>query len=34
MKKFFIPIIGNISFGKTTFLKGFLGIDFLETGQR
>ena len=33
MKKFFIPIIGTISSGKTTFLKGFLGIDFLETGS-
>ena len=33
MKKYFIPIIGTISSGKTTFLKGFLGIDFLETGS-
>ena len=33
MKKFFIPIIGTISSGKTTFLKGFLGIDILETGS-
>ena len=28
----FIPIIGSISAGKSTFLKGFLGIDELETG--
>ena len=33
MKKYFIPIIGAISSGKTTFLKGFLGIDILETGS-
>jgi len=30
--KLFIPIIGSISAGKSTFLKGFLGIDELETG--
>ena len=30
--KLFIPIIGSISAGKSTFLKGFLGIDSLETG--
>ena len=30
--KLFIPIIGTISAGKSTFLKGFLGIDELETG--
>ena len=28
----FIPIIGSISAGKSTFLKGFLGVDQLETG--
>ena len=33
MKKYFVPIIGTISSGKTTFLKGFLGIDILETGS-
>ncbi len=30
--KLFIPIIGSISAGKSTFLKGFLGINELETG--
>ena len=30
---YFIPIIGTISSGKTTFLKGLLGIDILETGS-
>ena len=33
MKKYFIPIIGAISSGKSTFLKGLLGIDILETGS-
>ena len=33
MKKYFIPLIGVISSGKTTFLKGLLGIDILETGS-
>ena len=28
----FIPIIGTISAGKTTFLQGLLGTDVLETG--
>ena len=28
----FIPIIGSISSGKSTFLKGLLGINELETG--
>ena len=31
MKKF-IPIIGTISSGKSTFLKALLGINILETG--
>lgn len=31
--KLFIPIIGSISAGKSSFLKGFLGIDELETGS-
>ena len=30
--KLFVPIIGSISAGKSTFLKGFLGINELETG--
>ena len=29
----FIPIIGTISAGKSTFLRAFLGTDVLETGQ-
>ena len=29
----FIPIIGTISSGKSTFLQGLLGTDVLETGQ-
>jgi len=29
----FIPIIGTISAGKSTFLRAFLGIDVLQTGQ-
>ena len=33
MKKYYIPIIGSISSGKTTFLKGFLGIDLLQSGS-
>ena len=32
MKRLFIPIIGTMSAGKSTFLKAFLGIDVLETG--
>ena len=32
MKKKFIPIIGTISAGKSTFLKAILGINVLETG--
>ena len=32
MSKSYIPIIGTISAGKSTFLKAFLGIDVLETG--
>ena len=32
MKKKFIPIIGTISAGKSTFLDGLLGIDSLQTG--
>ena len=32
MRKRFIPIIGTISAGKSTFLKSFLGIEVLETG--
>ena len=32
MKKKFIPIIGTISAGKSTFLKAFLGIDILQIG--
>lgn len=31
-KDYFIPIIGQISSGKSTFLKAFLGIEELETG--
>ena len=33
MKKYFIPIIGTISSGKTTFLNAFLGIKLLQTGS-
>ena len=33
MEKKFIPIIGAISAGKTTFLRGLLGSDLLETGS-
>ena len=33
MKKYFIPIIGTISSGKTTFLNGFLDINLLQTGS-
>ena len=29
----FIPIIGTISAGKTTFLRAFLGIDVLQVGS-
>jgi GTPase Era involved in 16S rRNA processing len=32
MSKYYIPIIGTISAGKTTFLKAFLGTEVLETG--
>ena len=32
MRKKFIPIIGTISAGKSTFLKALLGIEVLETG--
>ena len=33
MNKKFIPIIGTISAGKSTFLRAFLGTDVLQTGQ-
>ena len=33
MSKKFIPIIGTISAGKSTFLRAFLGTDVLQTGQ-
>ena len=33
MNKKFIPIIGIISAGKSTFLQGLLGTDVLETGS-
>ena len=33
MKKKYIPIIGTISAGKSTFLQGLLGTDLLETGS-
>ena len=32
MSRKFIPIIGTISAGKSTFLDGLLGIDSLQTG--
>jgi GTPase Era involved in 16S rRNA processing len=32
MNKKFIPIIGTISAGKSTFLKAFLGVSMLQTG--
>ena len=32
MNKKYIPIIGTISAGKSTFLKAFLGISMLQTG--
>ena len=32
MKKKFIPIIGPISAGKSTFLQGLLGTSVFETG--
>lgn len=32
MKRKFIPIIGTISAGKSTFLKAFLGINMLQIG--
>ena len=32
-KRYFIPIIGAISAGKSTFLKAFLGINVLQTGE-
>ena len=31
MKKKYIPIIGTISAGKSTFLKGLLGVNILQT---
>ena len=33
MRKYYIPIIGAISAGKSTFLKAFLGVNVLETGS-
>ena len=33
MKKKFIPIIGTISAGKSTFLQGLLGTNVFETGS-
>ena len=33
MKKKYIPIIGTISAGKSTFLQGLLGTDLLEIGS-
>ena len=32
MRKLYVPIIGTMSAGKSTFLRAFLGIDVLETG--
>ena len=32
-KRKYIPIIGGISAGKSTFLQAFLGINVLETGE-
>ena len=32
MKRKYIPIIGTISAGKSTFLRGFLGTDLLQIG--
>ena len=32
MKKYYIPIIGTISAGKSTFLKALLGINVLQSG--
>ena len=32
MERKFIPIIGTISSGKSTFLDSFLGIELLQTG--
>ena len=32
MKKKFIPIIGTISAGKSTFLQALLGTNVFETG--
>ena len=32
-KKYFIPIIGSISAGKSTFLNAFLGTNVLQTGE-
>ena len=31
--KFFIPVIGSISAGKTTYMNGFLGVYSLQTGK-
>ena len=33
MDRYFIPIIGTISAGKSTFLNAFLGINMLESGS-
>ena len=33
MTRKYIPIIGPISAGKSTFLRSFLGIELLETGS-
>ena len=33
MRKKFIPIIGAISAGKSTFLQGLLGTNVFETGS-
>ena len=32
MRRKYIPIIGTISAGKSTFLRAFLGTDLLQTG--
>ena len=34
MNNYFIPIIGTISAGKTTFFNSLLGLDILETVWR
>jgi len=33
MKKYFIPIIGTISAGKSQFLQGLLGTNVLQSGS-